>query len=91
MSCGVGHRYGLDPVLQMLAAVAPIQPLAWELPYALSVALKKSKKKKSIYIYIYILARTLLISQLQYLVLYQNTERTKKVKYHLDPGKNRNN
>ena len=29
-----------------LAAVAPIQPLAQDLPYALSVALKKAKRKK---------------------------------------------
>ena len=28
-------------------AVAPIQPLAWELPYAAGVAVKKKKKKKS--------------------------------------------
>ena len=35
-SCGVGHRHGSDPVLPWLwcrlAAAAPIQPLAWELP-----------------------------------------------------------
>ena len=29
-----------------LAATAPIQPLAWELPYALGAALKSQKKKK---------------------------------------------
>ena len=29
-----------------LAAAAPIEPLAWELIYALSVALKRQKKKK---------------------------------------------
>ena len=28
------------------AGVAPIQPLAWEPPYAVSVALKRKKKKK---------------------------------------------
>ena len=48
-SCGVGHRCGLDPVLLQLwcgpAAEAPIQPLAWELPYAAGAALKKKKKK----------------------------------------------
>ena len=27
-------------------AVAPIRPLAWELPYAVGVAIKKTKKKK---------------------------------------------
>ena len=50
MSCGVGHRLGLDLVLLWLwcrlAAVAPIGPLAWEPPYAAGVALKKQKKKK---------------------------------------------
>ena len=29
-----------------LAAVAPIPPLAWELPYAVGAALKKKKKEK---------------------------------------------
>ena len=48
MSCGVGCRCGLDPVLLWLwpAAVAPIQPLAWESSYALGVALKRQKTKK---------------------------------------------
>ena len=48
MSRGVGCRHGLDLVLlwHRPAATAPIQPLAWELPYAAGVALKKSKKKK---------------------------------------------
>ena len=45
MSFGVDHRHGLDPALLWLwhrpAAVAPIQPLAWELLYATGVALKK--------------------------------------------------
>ena len=49
MSCGVGHKHGLDPALLWLrcrpAAVAPIRPLAWELPCA-GVAALKSKKKK---------------------------------------------
>ena len=50
MSCGVGHRHGLDPPLLWLwcrlAAAAQIQPLAWEPPYAASAALKTAKKKK---------------------------------------------
>ena len=29
-----------------LVAAAPIQPLAWELPYAMGMALKRPKKKK---------------------------------------------
>ena len=41
---------GLDPVLlwlwHRLTAAAAIRPLAWELPYATSAALKKQKKKK---------------------------------------------
>ena len=45
MSCGVVHRCSSDPSLLWLwcrpAAAAPIRPLAWELPYALSVALEE--------------------------------------------------
>ena len=48
MSCGVGHGHGSDPALllvwRMLAAVAPIQPLAWERPCAMCAALKRQKK-----------------------------------------------
>ena len=48
MSCSVGYRYGSDPMLLWLwcslAAVAPIRPSAWELPYAEGVALKKQKQ-----------------------------------------------
>ena len=58
VSYGVSHRPGSDPELLWLwcrpAAVALIQPRAWELPYAAGVALKskkqiakKKKKKKS--------------------------------------------
>ena len=53
MSCGGGRRLGSDPVLlrlwHRLAATAPIQPLARELPDAQGVALKKrpGKKKKN--------------------------------------------
>ena len=41
MSCGVDHRRGLDPVgwWRRLAAAAPIQLLAWKLPYAAGGAL----------------------------------------------------
>ena len=50
MSCGVGCRRGLDPVLLWLwlrlVATAPIQPLAWEPPYAAGVAQRNSKKTK---------------------------------------------
>ena len=48
MSYGIGCRCSLDLALlwlwRRLAAAAPIQPLAWELPYATGVALKKAKK-----------------------------------------------
>ena len=47
---GVGLRCGSDLVLLwlwcMLAAVAPIQPLAWELPYAAGAAQEMAKKAK---------------------------------------------
>ena len=53
MSCAVGHKLGLDPVLLWLwcrpAARAPIRPLAWEPPYAAEAAQengKNTKKKK---------------------------------------------
>ena len=46
MSCCVGHTHGLALALLWLwcrpAAVAPIHPLAWELPYAAAAALKSS-------------------------------------------------
>ena len=49
MSYGVGHRRGLDLALLWLwcrlVAVAPIRPLAWELPFAPGAALKKKKKR----------------------------------------------
>ena len=48
MSCGVGRRRSSDPALLWCrpAAEAPIQPLAWEPPYAMGVALKKKKKDR---------------------------------------------
>ena len=50
MSYGVGHRCGSGPTLLWLwcrlAAIAPIQSLAWELPYAVGMALKKENRKK---------------------------------------------
>ena len=50
MSSGVGRRRNSDLALLWLwlspAAVALTRPLAWEPPYAVSVALKKKKKKK---------------------------------------------
>ena len=49
VSCGVGHRRGSDLALLWLwcrpATVTPIQPLAWELPYAMGAL--ESKKKIS--------------------------------------------
>ena len=48
MSCGVGRRQGLGPVLlwlwHRLAATAPIGPVAWEPPYAMGAALKSKNK-----------------------------------------------
>ena len=45
LSYGVSHRLCSDLVLLWLwyraAAAAPVQPLAWELPYVVSEALKK--------------------------------------------------
>ena len=51
VSCGVGHRYGLGLALlwlwRRLAAMALIQPIAWELPYAAGATLKGKKKKSA--------------------------------------------
>ena len=50
MSCGVGCRRGLDPVLlwlwRRLVATVLIRPLAWEPPHTVGVALKRKTKKK---------------------------------------------
>ena len=50
MTCGVDCRHSSDPALLWLwhrpAAVALIQPLAWEPPYAAGVALKSKKINK---------------------------------------------
>ena len=62
MSCGVGRRHGLDPVLlwlwPRLAATDPIRPLAWEPPYAMGEAPKRQKDKKK-----KVLTKTLHLSQ----------------------------
>lgn len=51
MSCGIGSRCSLDAELlwwwHRPAAVELIQPLAWELPYAM-VATLETKKKRSL-------------------------------------------
>jgi len=43
------RRYGLNPELlwlwHRLVAIAPIWPLAWELAYAVGMAIKRKKKK----------------------------------------------
>ena len=50
VSCGVGRRRGSDPTLlwlwRRLVATAPIRPLAWELPCAVGVALKRQRRKR---------------------------------------------
>ena len=51
MSCGVGHKYGLDLALlwlwRRLGTKALIRPLAWELPYVAGAALRRQKKKNA--------------------------------------------
>ena len=50
VSCGVGHKHSLDPMLLCLQcrpeATALMQPLAREPPCAVGVALKRQKTKK---------------------------------------------
>ena len=45
----MGRRQSSDPVLPWLVvqttATAPIQPLVWELPYAVGVAVKRKKEE----------------------------------------------
>ena len=59
MSCGAGHRCGLDPALLWLwrrpAATVPIRPLAWEAPYAVGAALENTHTQKKDKILIYII------------------------------------
>ena len=62
MSCGVGHRCGLDLALlwdlawlwHRPAAAAPIGPLAWELAYATGVALKKKRKAAFFFLFFFV-------------------------------------
>ena len=75
MSCGAGHRCGLDPALLWLwhrpAVVALILPLAWETPYAVGAALKKQSKKKIIIIIIILLtSQHIFTAQLLYVDCY---------------------
>ena len=50
MSWGIGHRCGLDSKLLWLwcrpASIAPIEPLAWESPWAVGVAQEMAKRQK---------------------------------------------
>ena len=50
MSYGAGCRCDSDPVLlwlwHRLVATAPISPLAWELPYAMGIALKRQQQQQ---------------------------------------------
>ena len=56
MSCGVHCRCGLDLALLWLwcgpVAIAPIEPLAWEPPYAAGVALKGKKNPENAFLLI---------------------------------------
>ena len=51
MRCGVGCKDGSDPALLWLwrrpVATAPIRPLGWGPPYAVSGTLKKKRQKKN--------------------------------------------
>lgn len=50
VSYGLGHRQGSDPMLlqlwRKLAAAAPIEPLAWALPYAMGSVLKRQQQQQ---------------------------------------------
>ena len=74
VSCGIGSRHSSYLVLlwPRLAAVALIQPLAWELPYAVGVALKSQKKKKKKNYFSKCLLHELIVNNLFYPESYQN-------------------
>ena len=50
VSCGVGSRRGLDPMLLWLwcrlVVTAPIRPIVWEPPHATGVAQETAKRQK---------------------------------------------
>ena len=51
MSCGIGGRHSLDPLLLLwlwrrLVATARIRPLAWEPPYDMGAAQEMEKRQK---------------------------------------------
>ena len=52
LSSGVGRSHSSFPVLLWLwcrqAATPPIQPLAWELPYAVDAALRRQKTEENL-------------------------------------------
>ena len=52
MSCAIGRLRGSDPAVLWLlcrpAARAPTGPLAWESPYAVDVALKKTERQNKL-------------------------------------------
>ena len=66
MSCGVGCRRSSDPALlwlwPRLVATAPIQPLAWEPPYAAGAAQEIEKKKKKLRVFEEVVLFSLLFS-----------------------------
>ena len=54
MNCGIGHAYSSDLALLWqwcrLVAAALIQPLAWELLYAVGAATKSKNKTKVLFL-----------------------------------------
>ena len=85
MSCGVGCRCGSDPELLCLwyrpAAIAPIRPLAWELPYASGVALTRQKQKQKTGAWPHILHKNQFQMNLEFL------EKDKRLSYNLGTEK----
>ena len=79
MSCGAGRKRGLDSELLWLwnrpAAVASIQPLAWQLPYA-AHALKRGRKKKKALLYI---AQGTISSQLWWNMMEDNVRKRRYI------------
>ena len=76
--CGVGYRHASDPALLWLwcrpAAVAPTQPLGFELPYPPGAAMKKKKKMGATHVTLSVLLAVFLKSKNKQVKLFLKIE-----------------
>ena len=87
MSCGVGRRCGADLALLWLwhrpAAIAPIRPLAQELPHAMGEALKRQKTHTHTHTHTQNVDHSLLKLDSPHLFVIQNLLLIKAFAFHL--------